>query len=105
MEEIRKLGLPAEPAAMVLPGAGPTLSIRDNLSINRGNKTRRLIIGLGAGASEVRMPEVYEVTGGAHRLVEDFYTTAKSSRKPGSAPWAGAEAAAGRAAQTAAAGG
>jgi hypothetical protein len=46
---------------------------------------------------------VYEVTGGEHRLVDDFYTTAKSSRKPGLGPMSGAGAAAGRAATTAAA--
>jgi hypothetical protein len=73
------------------------------LSINEGNKTRRLILGFGAGASEVRtLTQVYEVTGGAHRLVDDFYTTAKSSRKPGFGPMGGAGAAAGRAATSAA---
>lgn len=104
VEEIRKLGLRAEPAAMASPGAGPTLSIEGQiLSIAEGNKTRRLIIGFGAGASEVRtLTQVYEVTGGAHRLVEDFYTTAKSSRKPGVGPMGGAGAAAGRAATSAA---
>jgi len=104
VEEIRKLGLRAEPATMASPGPGPTLSIEGQiLSINEGNKTRRLVIGFGAGASEVRtLTQVYEVTGGAHRLVDDFYTTAKSSRKPGLGPMSGAGAAAGRAAQSAA---
>jgi truncated hemoglobin YjbI len=74
------------------------------LSINEGNKTRRLMIGFGSGASEVRtLTQVYEATGGEHRLVDDFYTTAKSSRKPGFGPMSGAGAAAGRAATTAAA--
>jgi hypothetical protein len=104
VDEIRKLGLRAEPASMASPGAGPTLSVEGQiLSINEGNKTRRLILGFGAGASEVRtLTQVYEVTGGAHRLVEDFYTTAKSSRKPGFGPMGGAGAAAGRAATSAA---
>ena len=104
VEEIRKLGLRAEPATMASPGAGPTLSIEGHiLSINEGNKTRRLVIGFGAGASEVRtLTQVYEVSGGEHRLVDDFYTTAKSSRKPGFGPMGGAGAAAGRAATTAA---
>ncbi len=99
VEEIRKLGLPAEPATTASPGAGPTLSIEGQvLSINEGNKTRRLIIGFGAGASEVRtLTQVYEITGGEHRLVDDFYTTVKSSRKPGVGPMGGADAAAGRA--------
>jgi hypothetical protein len=104
VDEIRKLGLRAEPASMASPGAGPTLSIEGQiLSISEGNKTRRLVIGFGAGASEVRtLTQVYEVTGGVHQLVEDFYTTVKSSRKPGLGPMAGAGAAAGRAAQSAA---
>ena len=107
VDEIRKLGLRAEPAAMASPGAGYTLSIEGQiLSINEGNKTRRLMIGFGAGASEVRtLTQVYEVTRGEHRLVDDFYTTAKSSRKPGFGPMSGAGAAAGRAATSAAASG
>jgi hypothetical protein len=36
-----------------------------------------------------------------HRLIEDFYTTAKSSRKPGFGPTAGVGAAAGLAASRA----
>ena len=105
VEEIRKLGLHAEPATMASPGAGSTLSIEGQiLSINEGNKTRRLVIGFGAGASEVRtLTQVYEITGGDRRLVDDFYTTAKSSRKPGFGPMGGAGAAAGRAATSAAA--
>ena len=104
VDEIRKLGIRTEPATMAAPAAGPTLVIEGQiLSINEGNKTRRLVIGLGAGASEVRtLTQVYEVTGGdAHRLIEDFYTTTKSSRKPGVGPMAGIGAAAGRAASSA----
>src|SRR5262245_45295650 len=62
------------------------------------------MIGFGAGASEVRtLTQVYEITDGEHRLVDDFYTTAKSSRKPGFEPMSRAGAAAVRAATTAAA--
>jgi hypothetical protein len=108
VDEIRKLGIRAEPAAMASPGAGPTLSIEGQmLSIDEGNKAKRLVIGLGSGASEVRtLTQVYEVTSGdGHRLVEDFYTTTKSSRKPGFGPMAGMGAAAGLAASRAAAAG
>jgi hypothetical protein len=97
VNESRKLGIPAEPAATASPGAGPTLSIEGQmLSIDEGNKTRRVAIGFGAGASEVRtLTQVYEVTSGdRHRLLEDFYTTTKSSRKPGVGPMAGVGAAA-----------
>ena len=108
VDEIRKLGIPAEPARMAPPVAGPTLSIEGQIvSINEGNKAKRLVIGLGSGASEVRtLTQVYEVTSGdGHRLIEDFYTTTKSSRKPGFGPMAGFGAAAGLAASRAAAAG
>src|SRR5262245_41198625 len=108
VDEIRKLGVQAEPARMASPGAGPTLSIEGQIvSIDEGNKAKRLVIGLGAGASEVRtLTRVYEVTSGnGHRLIEDFYTTAKSSRKPGFGPMAGMGPAAGLAASHAAAAG
>ena len=56
VDEIRKLGIPAEPAAMAPPAVGgPTLSIEGQIvSIDEGNKAKRLVIGLGSGASEVR---------------------------------------------------
>jgi len=101
VDEIRKLGIPVEPATMASPVAGPTLSIEGQIvSIDEGNKAKRLAIGLGAGASEVRtLTQVYEVTSaGGHHLVEDFYTTVKSSRRPGFGPMAGMGAAAGIAA-------
>jgi len=108
VDEIRKLGIPAEPARMAAPVGGPTLSIEGQImSVDEGNKAKRLVIGLGSGASEVRtLTQVYEVTSGdGHRLVEDFYTTTKSSRKPGFGPMAGLGAAAGLAASHAAAAG
>ena len=62
-----------------------------------------MIIGLGAGSSEVRtLVQVYATTSDGRRLVEDFYTTVKSSRKPGMAETMGAGAAAGRVAESAA---
>jgi len=58
-----------------------------------------MVVGFGAGASEVRtLVQVYETTNEGRRLVEDFYTTVKSSRKPGMGPMGGVGAAAGRAA-------
>src|SRR6266850_157967 len=108
VDEMRKLGIPAEPARMASPVAGPTLSIEGQIvSIDEGNKAKRLVIGLGSGASEVRtLTQVYEVTSAdGHHLIEDFYTTAKSSRKPGFGPMAGFGAAAGLAASRVAAAG
>ena len=104
VKEIRKLGIPAVPASAASPVAGPTLSVEGQfLSIDQGNRTRRMIVGFGAGASEVRtLIQVYQVTNEGRRLVEDFYTTVKSSRKPGMGPMVGVGAAAGRAAASAA---
>ena len=60
------------------------------LTIDEGNRARRLVIGFGAGASHVRIAvQMLETIAGQHRLVEDFYTNASSSRKPGFGPMAG----------------
>src|SRR5262245_35998003 len=108
VDEIRKLGIPTEPAAMASTVDGPTLSIEGQMvSIDEGNKAKRLVVGFGSGASEVRtLTQVYEApSGDGPRLVEDFYTTVKSSRKPGFGPMAGFGAAAGAAASSMAAAG
>jgi hypothetical protein len=74
------------------------------VSIDEGSRVKRMMVGFGAGTSEIRtLVQVYETADESRRLVEDFYTTVKSSRKPGMGPMAGAGAAAGRAASTAAA--
>ena len=100
VKEISKLGIPAVEAAKANPVAGPSLSIEGQfVTVNQGNRLRRVVVGFGAGASEVRtMVQVFENTNDGRRLVEDFYTTVKSSRKPGFGPMAGAGAAAGTAA-------
>jgi hypothetical protein len=99
VQEIRKLGLPAEAAAMAGPAIDGQLSVEGQfLTIDEGNRTRRLVIGLGAGASHVRVAvQVFQTLAGQNRLVEDFYTNASSSKKPGFGPMAGAGAAAGAA--------
>jgi hypothetical protein len=105
VKEIHKLGIPAVPAAVATPVAGPSLAIDGHfLSVDEGNRMRRMVIGFGAGASEVRtLVQIYETTSDGRRLVEDFYTTVKSSRKPGMGPMVGVGAAAGRAVVSAAA--
>jgi hypothetical protein len=104
VSEIGKLGIPAVEAARATPVAGPSLSIEGQfVTVDQGNRLRRAMIGFGAGASEVRtLVQVFETTNDGRRLVEDFYTTVKSSRKPGFGPMAGAGAAAGSVATTSA---
>jgi len=106
VKEVGALGIPtvAAEAAPATPGAAPTVSIHGQfLSIDEGNQTRRMFVGFGAGASEVRLlVQVFETTNQREHLVEDFYSTVKSSRKPGMGPFAGAGAALGHAASSAA---
>lgn len=104
VKEITKLGIPAVAASQAVPIAGPSLSIEGQfVTVDQGNRLRRAVVGFGAGASEVRtLVQVFENTNEGRRLVEDFYTTVKSSRKPGFGPMAGAGAAMGTAATSAA---
>jgi hypothetical protein len=99
VQEIAKLGLPVTSAESAGPVAGPVVTVEGQfLTIDEGNRARRLLIGLGAGASHVRTAvQVFQTNGGQQRLVEDFYTNANSSRKPGLAVMGGAGAAVGAA--------
>jgi len=99
VQEVGKLGLPVTSAAAAGAVTGPVISVEGQfLTIDEGNRARRLLIGLGAGASHVRTAvQVFETNGGQHRLVEDFYTNANSSKKPGLAVTGGAGAAVGAA--------
>src|SRR5438094_7094755 len=103
VKEISKLGIPAVSAATATPVVGPSLSIEGQfLSVDEGNRLRRMVVGFGAGASEVRtVGQVYEMTRAGRIRRADFYTTVKSSIKPGMGPMAGVGAAAGRAATSA----
>jgi len=76
------------------------------LSIDEGNRTRRNVIGLGAGKSEIQArADVYYSTGaGEPRFLQSFAADAQSSRKPGAAETMGVGAATGRAAESAAVG-
>ena len=106
VKEINALGIPTVHAATSSASAGPTLVVDGQfLSVDEGNRTQRMVIGFGAGATEVRtLVQIYETTNDGRRLVEDFYTTVKSSLKPGMGPMRGAVGAvAGRAAASAAA--
>jgi hypothetical protein len=101
VEEIRKLGLPVEAAAQVGPVEGPALSIEGQfIALDEGNRAKRLLIGFGWGASEVRVAvQVFETGPGLRRPLEDFSMTARSSRKPGFGPLFGIGAAVGAAAE------
>jgi hypothetical protein len=77
------------------------------VSIGEGNRLRRLVIGFEAGGSEVKtLAQVYLGTAGGPYLMQEFETTAESSKKPGVATPMGVGAAiGGRIAKGAAVGG
>jgi Domain of unknown function (DUF4410) len=92
---IQKFGLPAERAGDAPIGTDNDLAIEGQfVSIDEGNRLRRMVIGLGAGATEVKTQvQLYAVTPENRRLLEEFEVTAQSSRKPGMAETMGAGAA------------
>src|SRR5215510_2580839 len=77
---------------------------RDEVQLDSGigSRIERLVQGTPEEQDRVKL-EQSVVRAGTATLVDDFYTTAKSSRKPGLGPMSGAGAAAGDAATTAAA--
>src|SRR4029077_15211783 len=95
---------PAVAAAAATPVAGPSLAVEGQvLTVDQGKRLPRMVIGFGAGATEVRtLVQIYEITNEGRQLVEDFYTTVKSSRKPGMGPMAGVGGASGMAGESAA---
>jgi hypothetical protein len=76
-------------------------------TIDSGNRRRRILIGLGAGKSQVSssVQILYQPAGGPPRLVQTFNATADSGKAPGIAETAGVGAAAGSIATSAAVGG
>lgn len=102
-------GLPAERTTRPVPGLPvPNVVVEGHvLSVDQGNRTRRTLIGFGAGQSQVVVEiQVYFRDGvGSPRLIDQFESAAESPRTPGAAATMGAGAAAARAAEAAAASG
>ncbi|MHC4278080.1 MAG: DUF4410 domain-containing protein [Planctomycetota bacterium] len=103
VQEIQDLGFPAERATGAPLRGQNVLEIEGQfLSIDEGNRTERVIIGLGLGRTEVKTNiQLYDVTPQGRRLVEEFETDAKSGRKPGMGEFVGVGALAGHAAVSA----
>jgi hypothetical protein len=107
---IRERGIIAKRAAEPPPGS-PVPGLRQNaimvkgrfLEINEGNRTRRMAIGFGAGATEVKTEvKLYQAKDPWPMLLQEYETNAVGSRKPGMALPVGVGAAAGTAATSAA---
>src|SRR5512134_2275948 len=87
VSDIQNMGLYAERAAGPVPPTGIDVLILGQLvSIDEGNAAERMIIGLGAGRSDVEAHvQVYQSASGRRIPVETMSGTAKSSLMPGAA--------------------
>ena len=95
VNDLKKLGYESIVAsADYRPPTGSLTVEGQFFSIDQGSQRRRMIIGFGMGASQVRvLVQAFENTATGPQLVEDFYATVESSRRPGLGPMAGAGAA------------
>jgi len=86
VENLRKMGLPAERAgANTVPGGTDLLIQGQIVRIEEGNRTRRLAVGFGAGKSDVQAEaQVYYLRPDAPpQLLQTYDADANSGRKPG----------------------
>ncbi len=85
VKKIRSYGLWAERAFSTPYGNAKDLLIKGQLlSIDEGNRTERVTIGLGAGRTSVQANvQVYELTPQGMKEVDTLRGAAKSGRKPG----------------------
>ena len=92
VKEINQYGLPAERALSAPSAGGRLLMVKGQfVSIDEGNRTERVLIGLGAGRTGVQASvQVYEITPEGMRNVDSLQADAKSSYKPGMALMMGA---------------
>ena len=97
VKKIRSYGLMAERAFGLPQGKGKVLMVKGQLlSIDEGNRTERVAIGLGAGRTSVQANvQVYELTAKGMQEVDTLRGTAKSGRKPGMGEMMGVGAIAG----------
>ena len=100
VREIQAMGLPAERIAAdasVPPDARVALVDGNVLSIDEGNRAKRVAIGFGAGASEVKTSTAlaYLAPATAHRELASFQASGSSGHTPGVVTAGGIGAAAG----------
>jgi Domain of unknown function (DUF4410) len=95
IKDLQKSGIPvSRGVAGELPPDHSLAVQGDFLLIDEGNRTRRMAIGLGAGASKVMAHvECYLKQPEKNVMVSEFNATSESSRKPGAAETMGAGAA------------
>jgi hypothetical protein len=97
VKKIRSYGLWAERGFGYPYGKGKVLMVKGQfVSIDQGNRTERVAVGLGAGRSDVQANvQVFELTRQGLQQVDSMRADAKSGYKPGMAEMMGAGAVAG----------
>lgn len=107
VRHLAEMGMPAQRAFGAPAQWDNALVVEGQLvSIDEGNRTQRLVIGLGAGASHVQTNvQVYATSATGLQPVQSFSTDVASGIKPGAAETMGVGAATGAIAAAAAAGG
>jgi len=97
VKKIRSYGLMADRGFGLPQAKGKTYMIKGQfLSIDEGNRTERVVVGLGAGRTSVQANvQMYELTPEGMKQVDDMRGTAKSGYKPGMGEMMGVGAIAG----------
>jgi Domain of unknown function (DUF4410) len=107
VQKLQSMGLRAIRSDVPPPADQNVLIVQGSfVKVDEGNRRRRVVIGLGAGKSEIgaSIQVLYKPAGGAPMVVQSFDASADSGKMPGIAETAGVGAAAGHAATSAAAG-
>ncbi|KAH0442584.1 hypothetical protein KCU90_g1712, partial [Aureobasidium melanogenum] len=108
VQQLQSMGLRAIRSDVPAPADQNVLLVQGSFdTIDAGNRRRRVLIGLGAGKSEVSssVQILYKPAGGTARLVQSFNASGDSGKAPGMAETAGVGAAVGSIATSAAVGG
>lgn len=108
VHQLQSMGLHAIRADSPAPADRNALIVQGSFeTIDAGNRRRRMLVGLGAGKSQVgtSVQVLYQPAGAAPQLVQSFDASADSGKAPGVAETAGIGAAAGHVATSAVAGG
>lgn len=98
VQRLGTLGFTARKIARGTPPPDGALAVDGEfVTIDEGNRARRLIIGFGAGASKLdTQVSIYEVAGGRPNQLMIFTTHAESNKMPGAAVTMGAGGGSGR---------
>ena len=90
-DELRKANIPVENMHAAAPTSDSDLVVEGEfMAINEGDKTRRIIVGFGRGASDIKTHvTVSSVTQGHPTVVLEFNLSSESGKKPGAAATGG----------------